>query len=66
MSKKSLEPKALFDVRVISHQMRRGEMNVKAVQKYLDSLPDDADEASETETRFTTPWAERHYESNDT
>jgi hypothetical protein len=41
-----------MDIRVIDQNLLQGTVDAKAHAKYLASLPDDADEAEETETRF--------------
>jgi hypothetical protein len=41
-----------LDVRVLDRQLMQGTIDMDAHKKYLASLPDDAAEAEETETRF--------------
>lgn len=52
----------VFDVRVLEHRLRRGEITREEYDKHLAKLPDDADEGAETETRFGTPYWDRHYD----
>ena len=40
------------DVRLVRHHLRRNLINQKDVDSHLESLPDDAEHAEETETRF--------------
>ena len=44
------------DVRLVRHHMRRNTLEVKDHDKYLDGLPDVAEHADETETRFARVW----------
>lgn len=48
-----------FDTRVTDHARRRGTLDQKAYQAWLDSLPDEADEAEPSKVAFTTPYADR-------
>lgn len=48
-----------YDVRVVEHKLRRRELNQDQVKAILEALPDSADEAVETETRFTAPYHDR-------
>ena len=47
------------DIRVIEHLLRHGDLYESQLQKHLDTLEDDAEEGVETETRFSSPWADR-------
>ena len=49
----------IYDVRVIEHLIRRGELTQDQVQKYLTALGDDAENAEETETLFEAHYALR-------
>ena len=56
---------AKFDVRIIEHAIRRGQMTFKEVDDHLADLPDEADEAAEMETTFQAIYARRRrHESN--
>lgn len=48
-----------FDARILQHQLRRGKIDPAEVEAYLASLPDEAEEAVESQVRFTTPYADR-------
>ncbi len=48
-----------FDVRTLPHTLRRGKVTKEELQAFLDALPDDADLAEETETRFNSAFADR-------
>ncbi len=48
-----------FDVRTLPYRLSRGEITQEQVDKVLGELPDDADNADETQTAFTTPWQDR-------
>ena len=48
-----------FDNRTIHHKIRRGELTRSQYNEYLASLPDDAEEGVETETRFAPTFANR-------
>jgi len=48
-----------FDIRVVPHHMRRGELTDEEYEAFLATLPDDADECVPTETTFSTPAADR-------
>ncbi|TNE90965.1 MAG: hypothetical protein EP330_06775 [Deltaproteobacteria bacterium] len=48
-----------WDVRVVKALSRRGELDNAAYKAHLESLPDEASEAVDTETRFSTPYADR-------
>lgn len=50
---------AQFDVRIIEHAVRRGQMTWKEVDAHLADLPDEADEAAEVETTFQATFAKR-------
>lgn len=41
-----------FDTRTQKHRLRRGEISHEDLDGFLAALPDEADEAVETETRF--------------
>ena len=60
MANKKLIPSET-DSRVVQHHIRRGAMTQAEWQTHLDSLPDEADEALETETRFSPSYEQRHY-----
>jgi len=60
MAKKTLDAR-LTDNRVAQHHIRRGTVTEAQWQAHLDSLPDDADEAEETETTFSPSYEMRHY-----
>jgi hypothetical protein len=51
-----------FDVRTVRHQLRRQKITNEQVEKYLASLPDDAEHAEETETRFVGHFEQRRAE----
>jgi hypothetical protein len=59
MAKKEQDD-SLFDTRVLHHRVRQGILSAEDYQKHLESLPDSAGEAIETETRFSTPYQDRH------
>ena len=42
----------LFDIRVVTRNLREGSTNQSEYDAYLSSLPDEAEEAEETETRM--------------
>ena len=42
----------LFDVRVLEHRLRRGVITEADYEAWLETLPDVADDAVETTTRF--------------
>jgi hypothetical protein len=48
-----------FDVRTQKYRLRRGEISREELSAHLESLPDEAEEGVETETKFTTPWLDR-------
>jgi hypothetical protein len=52
MAKHMTENEDHLDIRVLDRQMLQGTMDMTAHEKYLATLPDDAAEAEETETRF--------------
>jgi hypothetical protein len=52
MANHTTENEDHLDVRVLDRQLLQGTMDMTAHVKYLASLPDDAEEAEETETRF--------------
>jgi len=52
MAKKAEINEDQLDVRVINRQVLQGTHDPKAHEEYLATLPDDAEEAEETETRF--------------
>ncbi|MBW1877905.1 MAG: hypothetical protein JRI25_00730 [Deltaproteobacteria bacterium] len=54
---------SLFDTRVLHHRLRREVVSAEDYQKYLDALPDSADEAVDTVTQFSTPFQDRHTSS---
>jgi len=41
-----------FDVRTQKHRLRRGEISHDELASFLTDLPDEAEEAVETDTRF--------------
>lgn len=45
------------DVRVLEFQLRRGQITAEQYQAYLESLPDCASEATETQVRFEARFA---------
>ncbi len=49
----------IYDVRVIEHLIRRGELTQDEVQKYLTALDDDAENCEETESLFEAHYALR-------
>ena len=51
---KKIDP-TWFDVRVVERHIADGRVSRKDYEKYLASLPDEAEEGEETETRLTTP-----------
>jgi len=46
-----------FDVRTQKHRLRRGELSHDELAAFLADLPDEAEEAVETETRFVAAYA---------
>jgi hypothetical protein len=50
-----------FDVRALKYRLRRNEVSKKELDKHLDALPDDADEAETTHTTFVATFEERNY-----
>lgn len=58
---KTTNDESLFDVRVLDHRLRRGDISREQYEAFLAKLPDDADAGTGTETVFTTPYAERHH-----
>lgn len=48
-----------FDVRVLEQRLRRGVITREQYEKYLASLPDDAENAVETTTRFADGFVAR-------
>lgn len=48
-----------FDVRVVRFHLREGNVSPKDHQEYLDSLPDEAEEAVESEVRFDNAYERR-------
>lgn len=52
------------DIRVIEHLLRHGDLYQSELQEHLDNLEDDAEEGVETETRFSSPWADRARDPN--
>lgn len=55
-----IKPSTLFDVRFVEHNIRRGLITRKQYQQHLDSLQDNAEEGTQCETVFATPYADRH------
>jgi hypothetical protein len=53
------------DNRVAQYHIRRGVLSKADWQAHLDSLPDDADEAEQTETLFSPSYEQRHYLAQD-
>jgi hypothetical protein len=41
-----------FDIRTQKHRLRRGEITHDSLAEFLEQLPDEAEEAVETDTRF--------------
>jgi len=48
-----------YDVRVVRFRMQRKEFTEDHYAKYLDGLPDEADEGEPTTTEFVATWAQR-------
>ena len=48
-----------FDVRLLAHRERRGELSRTQIEKHLAGLPDDAEAGEPTTTVFTASWASR-------
>lgn len=48
-----------FDVRVMKHRVRRGELTQAEVDKHLSGLDDDAEHGEETTTQFVAAFATR-------
>lgn len=48
-----------FDVRVVNYHLRRRTVSTDEYRDFLASLPDDADEAVETEVRFDNTYERR-------
>ncbi len=62
MAKNTIDER-LTDNRVVQYHIRRGTLTEAQWQAHLDALPDDAEEAEETETRFSPSYAQRHYQA---
>jgi hypothetical protein len=60
MAKNTLDQR-MTDNRVVQYHIRRGTVTEAQWQAHLDSLPDDAEEALETETQFSPAYELRHY-----
>lgn len=60
-----MDKEQLHDVRVFRHRMKVGAFTREEQEAYLASLPDDADEATETQVRFTASWASRQTKAAD-
>ena len=54
-----------FDVRTVRHQLRRQKITNDQLQKRLDGLPDDAEHAEETETRFVGYFEQRREDEDE-
>ena len=50
-----------FDVRTLKFRLRRNEISLEELQKHLDSLPDEAEEAEPTTTQFVATFESRNY-----
>ncbi len=55
----------IYDVRVIEHLVRRGEVTQSEVQDYLKALGDDTEHGEETETAFEAHYALRSQNTED-
>jgi hypothetical protein len=55
-----VDPSEQFDTRVVEHRVRRYQHDKAAYEAWLASLPDDAEHASESNVRFTSPYAEKY------
>ncbi len=42
----------MFDIRVVERNMRAGKITAEEYQKFLESLPDDAEHAEPSKVRF--------------
>jgi len=60
MAQKKIEER-MTDNRVVQYHILRGAVTQEQWQAHLDSLPDDAEEALETETQFSPSYEMRHY-----
>ena len=56
---KNILPESKFDVRVLQHRLRRGDITREQYDAFLAQLPDESAEGVETETRFAAPFAQR-------
>jgi len=50
-----------FDVRLIESRVRRGTVTAEEYKKFLDSLPDDSDNAEHCKAQFSPSFAAAHY-----
>jgi len=51
----------LFDVRVVESNIRRGLVTQEQYDAFLKDLADEEGEGANTETQFTSPYWERHF-----
>ena len=56
---------ANFDVRTLQHKLRRGEVTHEQVRTFLSSLPDDAAQAKQCETRFVNVFERKQADDED-
>lgn len=54
-----------YDVRVVHYNVRRGRMSHDDVKAFIADLPDEAEHARETETRWATRFQSRLEEGDD-
>ncbi len=50
-----------FDVRMIENRVRTGAISAEDYKKFLDSLPDDSDNAEPCRSQFSPSFASSHY-----
>jgi hypothetical protein len=50
-----------FDVRTLKYRVRRSELTPEEIQKHLDDLPDETQEAETTHTQFIATFEGRNY-----
>jgi hypothetical protein len=60
-----MSEKIIYDVRVIEHLIRRGEVTQGQLQDYLKALGDDAELGETTETTFEAHYALRSQNTKD-
>ena len=60
-----MDNERIFDIRALKQRLRTGRLTWEQYQAYLDELPDEAEEATETEVHFSPSWAQRHQDGDD-